>query len=156
MYIKGGSVVDGNFYIEGGLRVNSIIDAQGNTFISTASADKNRLVMFTLAEDNKTAGQLTNSTLLEESTTITEGGASTHYSYFTVSSPKDSSDFGGYSPILKLRLTTESYVDDGTAITYYDSSYNKVATKSESTYRTFTDTEETDSNIFPDAWAYAV
>ena len=143
MYIKGGSVVDGNFYIEGGLRVNSIVDAQGNTFISTANATAKALVMFDTDTDSGKIGKLMDSGILKET------GANDRIHY-TVNSKF------GYSELLPLLLASTTYVDDGTAITYYDSSYNRVASKDNRGYRTFTKTEEADSTIFPVAWAYAV
>jgi hypothetical protein len=137
MYIKGGSVVDGNFYIEGGLRVNSIVDAQGNTFISTANATAKALVMFDTDTDSGKIGKLTDSGILME----TDSDNGTHY---TVQST--------YSDLLPLLDKGSSAVS---GVTYYDSGFNKVATYSDATYRTYL-SSESETNTFPVAWAYAV
>ena len=137
MYIKGGSVVDGNFYIEGGLRVNSIVDAQGNTFISTANATAKALVMFDTDTDSGKIGKLTDSGILME----TDSDNGTHY---TVQST--------YSDLLPLLDKGSSAVS---GVTYYDSGFNKVATYSEAKYRTYL-SSESETTIFPVAWAYAV
>lgn len=136
MYIKGGSVVDGNFYIEGGLRVNSIVDAQGNTFISTAQSTAKRLVMFDVDTDSGKVGKLTDSGILEESSLT-----GIHY---TVQNT--------YTKIVPLLLKGVSAIED---VTYYDTNFNKVTDFSKATYRTYK-SSESETTLFPVAWAYAV
>ena len=142
MYIKGGSVVDGNFYIEGGLRVNSIKDAQGNSYISTNSLKANRLLKV-----GSNSSELIN-TDIEETT-----GTLNSESYTLLSS------ISSYCTIKPLRsVSGHSTID--TTVKYYDANYNALSSSSGATYRTLT-TEETTNltvtttdKIIPDAWAY--
>lgn len=151
MYIKGGSVVDGNLYVEGGLRVNSIKDADGNTYPhigDNSSYIENRLLKW-----GEQSGEIFTSNIdeLEEE----EIATGTNRSIINVY---------GYKTFIPLVLATNTtdiitgstLPDD---IIYFNSSLNK-ATTSDQKYRTLTSNEKTyliDNNIglSPDAWAYS-
>ena len=69
-YLKGGTVVDGNLYIEGGLRVKQIVDSSGKSMPhleDESSSVPNRVVKFT---DTNAAIRYT---LIEESYTSSGG-----------------------------------------------------------------------------------
>lgn len=142
MYIKGGSVVDGNFYIEGGLRVNSIKDAQGNSYISTNSLKANRLLK--VGSNN---AELIN-TDIEETTGTLNGSAYTLLSAIS-----------SYCPIKPL-LTVSGHSTTDTSVKYFDAGYNALSSSSGATYRTLTTAETTNlsvsttAKVIPDAWAF--
>lgn len=139
MYIKGGSVVDGNFYIEGGLRVNSITDARGNVFISTDEVVPGAIIKFSETD----SGKIINSNIKE--TTV---GSSYMYELAE-----------GYAIIAPLR-TVSGHSTTDTTVKYYDADYNALSSSSGASYRTLTTAEKnnltvtTASKVIPDAWVY--
>lgn len=139
MYIKGGSVVDGNFYIEGGLRVNSITDARGNVFISTDEVVPGAIIKFSETD----SGKIINSNIKE--TTV-----GSFYMYELAE---------GYAIIAPLR-TVSGYPTTDTTVKYYDANYNALSSSSGAIYRTLTTAEKknltvtTASKVIPDAWVY--
>lgn len=142
MYIKGGSVVDGNFYIEGGLRVNSIRDAQGNSYISMSAIEPGRLVKFSETD----TGKLVN-TGIKESVGTYNGSAYTLLTAIT-----------NYCTMVPLKKSTTG--GDSTT-KYYDANFNILTSSSGATYRTLTSSEtnlmtssSASTRVIPDAWAY--
>lgn len=150
-YLKGGTVVDGDLFVEGGLRVNSIKDADGNTYPhigDNSTYVENRLLKW--GEEN---GAIVTAHI--EDAEEEEQATKTNRSIINIY---------GYKTLIPLVLA--SYTKDiitGSDLpsdtVYFNSSFNK-ATTSDQAYRTLTSSEKTylvDNNIglSPNAWAYS-
>ena len=147
-YIKGGSVVDGNLYVEGGLRVNDIKDAAGNVYPYIDSFVENRLLKW-----GEVKGAITTSFIdsIEEEETATGTDRSIINVY-------------GYKTLIPLLLATKATDiitgGDLSGVVYFDTNFNKTNVSGNQKYRTLTSNEKAyiiDNNIglSPDAWAYS-
>lgn len=148
MYIKGGTVVDGNLYVEGGLRVNDIKDASGNLYPYIDSYMENRVLKW-----GETKGAIVTSLIdsIEEEETATGTNRSIINVY-------------GYKTLIPLvsASKTKDIITGGelSEVTYFDTNFNKTTETESYMYRTLTSNEKTyivDNNIgiSPDAWAYS-
>lgn len=147
MYLRGGTIVDGDFFVEGGLKVNNITDINGNTYIHIGDMGKretNRLVMW--GGDTGNVSVLVSSCL--ESSSDTNSSVLNVYSY------------KGMIPLLFSSKDKDVISSDPLeGVTYYTEDF-EVTDEEKAYYRTLTDMETTyiitnNIGIVPDAWVYA-
>lgn len=147
-YIKGGSVVDGNLYVEGGLRVNDIKDAAGNTYPYVDTYLENRLLKWGDVKGAMVTSPIAN---LEEEEDETK----------TIRSIINVYGYKTFIPLVLATKTTDIITGGGLSeVTYFDTNFNKTTETANQKYRTLTSNEKTyfiDYNIglSPDAWAYS-